>query len=207
VAPLATIRAARADLEGLAVLRREIQGGLGSADDQVREICLIAEALALAGSGAHAEAIEALVPLARGTLAVYRHYAILGALESAVAVGRDDVIDDVVSMVRALPPAAATPTIRAHADRFEALLAGRRGDVDHADSLLTRAAGLLAGVVRPFERAKVLLDHGELLAGSLRHSEAEALLREAADVFSALRAEPWRVRTERALAGEGAAAR
>jgi len=110
-------------------------------------------------------------------------------------------------VVRALPPAAATPTIRAHADRFDALLAARRGDLDHADRLLTRAAALLASVVRPFERAKVLLDHGELLAGSLRASEAAPLLREAADVFSGLRAGPWRLRAERALEGEGAARR
>jgi tetratricopeptide (TPR) repeat protein len=207
LAPLATIRAARGDREGLAVLQRQARAGLRSADDQVREICLIAEALTLAGSGAHAQALEALVPLARGTLAVYRHYALLGALESAVAVGREDVIEDMVAMVRALPAAAATPTIRAHGDRFEALLSGRGGDVGGADRLLTRAASLLAGVVRPFERAKVLLDHGELLAGSARSSEAQPLLREAADVFAALRAEPWRLRAERALEGEGAATR
>jgi class 3 adenylate cyclase/tetratricopeptide (TPR) repeat protein len=204
LAPLATIRAARGDLEGLAVLQRQAHAGVRSADDQVREICLIAEALALLGRGAHAEAIEMLVPLARGTLAVYRHYAILGALESALGLGRDDIIEETIAMVRALPPAGATPTIRAHADRFEALLAGRRGDLDGADRLLARAAGLLAGVVRPFERAKVLLDHGELLATSSRASEATPLLREAADVFSALRAEPWRLRAERALEGEGA---
>jgi class 3 adenylate cyclase/tetratricopeptide (TPR) repeat protein len=207
LAPLATIRAARGDLEGLAVLQRQAHAGVGSADSQVREICLIAEALALAGRGAHAEAIEVLVPLARGTLAVYRHYAILGALESALAIGRDDVIEDTIAMVRALPPAAATPTIRAHADRFDALLAARRGDVDGADRLLHRAAAQLASVVRPFERAKVLLDHGELLARSLRTSEASPLLREAADVFTALRAEPWRLRAERALEGEGAMTR
>jgi class 3 adenylate cyclase/tetratricopeptide (TPR) repeat protein len=207
LAPLATIRAARGDLEGLEVLQQQALAGVRSADDQVREICLIAEALALAGRGAHAEAVDVLVPLARGTLAVYRHYAILGALESAFALGREDLIEDTIAMVRALPPAAATPTIRAHADRFDALLAGRRGDIDRADRLLTAAAVLLAGVVRPFERAKVLLDHGELLAGALRASEAEPLLREAADVFAGLRAEPWRLRAERTLEGEGAAAR
>jgi hypothetical protein len=79
--------------------------------------------------------------------------------------------------------------------------------VDGADRLLHRAAAQLASVVRPFERAKVLLDHGELLARNLRTSEAAPLLREAADVFAALRAEPWRLRAERALEGEGAAAR
>jgi class 3 adenylate cyclase/tetratricopeptide (TPR) repeat protein len=205
--PLAIVRAARGDLEGLEVIRRAAHAGVQSADDQVREICLIAEGLALAGRGAHAEAIELLAPLARGTLASYRHYAILGVLENAHAVGREDLIEDTIEMVRSLPPAAARPTIRAHADRFEGLLAGRRGNVDAADRLLIRAAELLGRVGRPFERAKVLLDHGALLVANLRRLEGEALLREAADVFAALRAEPWRLRAERALEGEGAAAR
>jgi hypothetical protein len=198
--PLAIVRAARGDLEGLEVIRRAAQAGTQSADDQVREICLIAEGLALAGRGAHPEAIELLAPLARGTLASFRHYAILGVLESAHAEGREDLVEETIAMVRAMPPAAARPTIRAHADRFEGLLAGRRGDLDTADRLLTRAAALLAGVVRPFERAKVLLDHGELLDASLRVSEAAPLLREAADVFASLGAEPWRQRAEREAA-------
>jgi hypothetical protein len=107
-------------------------------------------------------------------------------------------------MVRGLTPVAAVPTIRAHADRFEALLAGRRGEIDHAGRLLTRASDLLGGVGRPFERAKVLLEHGELLMAALRVSEATALLREAADVFASLRAGTWRERAERALSGERA---
>jgi hypothetical protein len=109
-------------------------------------------------------------------------------------------------MVRALPPAAATPTMRAHADRFEALLAARGADVTEAERLLALAAGRLAAAGRPFERAKALVDHGELLAGAGRLTDAEPLLREAAGVFSDLRADPWRQRAERVLGREGAVA-
>jgi hypothetical protein len=131
---------------------------------------------------------------------------VLGALESALALGRHDAIEEMVAFIRDIPPAAAVPTIRAHADRFEALLLGRAGDIDAAERLLTRAAALLADVRRPFERAKVLLDHGELLAGAGRGADAEPRLREAERAFSDLRAEPWRRRAERALGREGAVA-
>jgi len=202
--PMVTVRAARGDRAGLDVILQAAHAGVRSADTQVREVCLIAEGLARAALGAHDEALELLAPLARRTMAVFRHSAILGVLESAVALGRDDIVAETLDMVRGLTPAASVPTIRAHADRFDALLAGRRGEIDHAGRLLTRAAELLGGAGRPFERAKVLLDHGELLMGNLRVSEATLLLREAADVFTSLRADPWRERAERALSGERA---
>jgi hypothetical protein len=94
--------------------------------------------------------------------------------------------------------------MRAHADRFEALLLARGGDLAEAERLLTRAATKLAESGRPFERAKALLDHGELLTGAGRLTDAEALVREAAGIFSDLRAQPWRERAERALGREGA---
>jgi tetratricopeptide (TPR) repeat protein len=203
---LSTVRAARGDLEGLEALDRHARGGLDSPDDQVREVCVIAHAGVLAARGEHAEAVELLAPLARRTLTSYRQQAVLAVLESALALGRRDVVQETVSMVRGLPPAAATPTLRAHADRFEALLLARGGDVAQAERLLTRAATRLAESGRPFERAKALLDHGELLAGAGRLTEAEPLLHEAAGIFSDLRAEPWRRRAERALGREGAVA-
>jgi hypothetical protein len=203
---LSVVRIARGDLDRLAVLEREAASGMDSADDQVREVCVVAYAGVLAARGEHAQAIELLAPLVRRTITSYRHQAVLGVLESAAALGRYEMIEETVAVVRRLPPALATPTIRAHADRFEALLTGRKGDVAQATRLLIRAEDLLAGVGRQFERAKALLDHGRLLTANLRMSEAEPLLREAGDVFSALRAEPWRVRAERALEGEGAAA-
>jgi class 3 adenylate cyclase/tetratricopeptide (TPR) repeat protein len=204
---LSTVRAARADLEGLEALDRHAKAGLDSADDQVRQVCVIAHAGVLAARGEHAEAIELLTPLARRTLTSYRQQAILGVLESALALGRHDVVQETVSMVGGLPPAAATPTMRAHADRFDALLLARGGDhLAAAERLLLRAATRLAESGRPFERAKALLDHGELLAAAGRLTDAEALLREAAGIFSDLRAEPWRQRAERALGREGAVA-
>jgi tetratricopeptide (TPR) repeat protein len=206
LATLSTVRAARGDREGLAVIESHAVAGLDSADDQVRDICAVAYACALAARGAHAEAIERLSPLMRRTLTAYRHQAIVGVLESALTLGRYDLIEETLAFVRGLAPAAATPTIRAHADRFEALLLSRNGDIGGAERLLTRAAALLAQSLRPFERAKAVLDHGEVLLAAGRLTDAEPLLREAAGIFSDLRAEPWRQRAERALGREGAIA-
>jgi class 3 adenylate cyclase/tetratricopeptide (TPR) repeat protein len=203
---LSTVRAARGDLDGLEVLDRHATAGLDSADDQIREVCVITHAGALAARGEHAKAIELLAPLARRTLTSYRQQAVLAVLESALALGRHDVVQETVTMVRELPPAAATPTMRAHADRFEALLLARSGDAAEAERLLMQAATKLAESGRPFERAKALLDHGELLVAGGRLTDAGPVLRDAAGIFSDLRAEPWRQRAERALGREGAVA-
>jgi hypothetical protein len=72
--------------------------------------------------------------------------------------------------------------------------------------LLAGVTTTLAEAGRPIERAKALLDHGELLDGAGRVTDAEPLLREAEGIFSDLRAEPWRQRAERALGREGAVA-
>jgi glycerate-2-kinase len=96
--------------------------------------------------------------------------------------------------------------MRAHADRFEALLLARSGDAAEAERLLIQAATKLAESGRPFERAKALLDHGELLVAAGRLTDAGPVLRDAAGIFSDLRAEPWRQRAERALGREGAVA-
>jgi hypothetical protein len=167
---------------------------------------VIAYAAALAGRGEHERALELFEPMVRRTITIYRDRAVLGVLESATALGREDVVEETVRFVRELAPGEAIPTIRAYGDRFAALLAARRGETDTALRLLARAAVTLRERGRVFERAKVLLEQGELLGAARRTAEAAPVLREARDVFADLRAEPWRERAERALGVEAGTA-
>jgi tetratricopeptide (TPR) repeat protein len=201
---LAVARRARGQFEALASLAEIVRDGLDAADPQSRECCRIAYALTLPERGRGAEALELLAPLLRDGVTPHRHLVLLAVLEIARDLGRDDLVAESIGYVRALPPAAATPTIRAHADHFAAHLAARDGDSAGAERLLGAAAAALSSSGRPFERAKVLLDHGELLADGGRDDEARALLAEARAGFEELGADPWIRRADRALMGAAA---
>jgi hypothetical protein len=90
----------------------------------------------------------------------------------------------------------ATPTIRAHADRFAGLTAESPAE---AERLLLRAASALQASRRPFERAKVLLDLGER-----RGEDGRDALAEARAILARLRATPWLERADRVLRGVAA---
>src|SRR5262249_35652534 len=66
--PMAAVRSARGDREGLDAILHAAHGGVESADAQVREVCVIAEGLVHAALGAHEPALERLAPLARSTI-------------------------------------------------------------------------------------------------------------------------------------------
>jgi tetratricopeptide (TPR) repeat protein len=188
LAPLAVIRAARGHRELLAELCAAARTGLEMDDRQARDSCTVAVAVAEAVTGAADEALARLHPMLSEPTA-FRAVALVTYLETARAQGRDDLVRETVAWVRQLPPAQATPTMRALADRFAALLAD---DGAEAERLFTRSVELLAEVGRPFERAKALLDHGERLGGRERLEEARA-------IFAGLGATPWAERADRAL--------
>jgi hypothetical protein len=190
IAPLAVIRAARGQTEPLAQVCAMARTGLDLDDRQARDSCTVAVAVGEVASGASNAALARLAPLLPETTALWQ-LALVIYLETADGQGRDDLVRDAVTAVRALPPAGATPTVRAYADRFSGRLAE---DPAEAEALFTRAADLLAGVGRPFERAKVLLDHAERLGDRDRLDEARA-------IFVTLDALPWIERCDQALAG------
>jgi class 3 adenylate cyclase/tetratricopeptide (TPR) repeat protein len=205
--PLAVIRSARGEIDALMTVERQAEFGAQSRDEQVRECCVIAQGVARAGRGAHEEAIALLEPLLTGTVTTYHQLAISTYLESALALGRDDLVAAGVAVVRTLPAAVATPTIRGYADRFEGLLAARAGDAAQAGALLTRAAATLRPAGRPFPLAKVLLEQAELLVAAGDPEAAEPLLREAREIFAELRAGPYSRRVEQAAAAPAEPAR
>ena len=98
-------------------------------------------------------------------------------------------------------------TLRAH-HRGRALLAAGQGDLDAALDA-SRAALVQAGrVEHPFERARTLLVHGEVLRRLRRRAAAREAAAEALATFEALGARLWaeRARSELARAGRPAEA-
>jgi tetratricopeptide (TPR) repeat protein len=195
----AAVLAGRGQAAELSTLAGIAATQLDSEDAQVRESCVIAYSIGRAEAGAREEAIELLLPVVRVSVTPHRQLAVLVLLESAWALGREDLVRETVAFVRGLPPAEAHPTLRSHADRFAGLIAAQAGDVAEAERLLESAAATLAGVGRPFERAKALLDLGELLG-----ADGRELLVAAHETFAELRATPLAERAERALAGAAA---
>jgi len=94
-------------------------------------------------------------------------------------------------MIDAYPPGKQPQFLQAHAMRFRARLADRRGDATDVNALFKGAAGLLREIAVPFYMAVTLLEHGEWLAREGRAADAAPLLDEAQGVFERLRATPW----------------
>lgn len=177
--PFAVIHSARGDLAALASVERQAELGTGSSHAQLRSICGTAKGVALAGRGAHEAAMAELEPYVRRPVTPYHQLALSTFLESALALGREDAVRGALAVVGALPPAAVTPTVRSQLQRFEGLLAARAGDAEAGARHLADAVATVRPVGRPFPLAKVLLEHGELLAATGDSEGAEEALREA----------------------------
>ena len=94
-------------------------------------------AVAEAHAGDSAAALDRLAPIAQA-LTSFRDLGVLSLLEAAREQGRDDLVRETVDWIHALAPAAAIPTLRAHADRFAA---GLTADPVECDRLLARSSG------------------------------------------------------------------
>ncbi len=106
------------------------------------------------------------------------------AIEAALALGEQAAIDELEAFVAALPPARATPLLRAGRARLLAEQAHRRGDAESADRLELEAIDLLRTVdARPL-LAKALLDRAR------RRDDADALT-EARSIYEELGATRW----------------
>jgi class 3 adenylate cyclase/tetratricopeptide (TPR) repeat protein len=113
------------------------------------------------------------------------------ALEAAFAIDDLGTVDDLLATIEAYPPGVQPQFLQAHAMRFRARLADRRGNVPGVDALFKGAAGLFREIAVPFYMAVTLLEHGEWLAREGRTGDAGPLLHEAREVFERLLAKPW----------------
>jgi class 3 adenylate cyclase/tetratricopeptide (TPR) repeat protein len=163
------------------------------ADLQDRTGYLAGDALVSNAEGNHERALEAAMACVEVPLTSTSKIGWEEALVAAHALGRDDVVRDIVGRVDRMAPGELPPTLRAHAIRFRALLG------EEPDQRFRTAAAAFReyGVVLP--AAKVQAEHAEWLLREGRAEEAEQLLTEARDVFERLGARPWLDRIDAAL--------
>jgi class 3 adenylate cyclase/tetratricopeptide (TPR) repeat protein len=109
------------------------------------------------------------------------------ACEAALALDEREKLNELVSLVDALPPGRATHFLRAHLLRFRAHLVHG----DESDRFFRGSLGLFQELTMPFPLAVVQLEYAEWLADAGRADDATPLLAEALATFERLGATPW----------------
>lgn len=192
--PVARIQAGRGDVDAVRrtlALATELSG---SQNVEWGHVAQVARAIALRFLGDDEEVLETAMPVATGPAGVAnedRREAYVEAGLSALELGDEAVLRQLIEFVDELPPALRSPLLRSAAARLEGLLAARNGDGKTADERLAAATRELDDVEAPFNRAQVLLEHAEVLGSNGRENEAAELLAEARVLFGQLGARPW----------------
>jgi class 3 adenylate cyclase/tetratricopeptide (TPR) repeat protein len=165
---------------------REIAGELRDSayiDQRVSaEIVLARDALE---RGVPNEALELMRRASRqeaGKESVEEAYAL--AVEAAILLGDDGAIAELTEFVAGLPPAGATPQLRACRARLEAEQAHRSGDRDGAERFEMEAIALLRSIAARPQLAQTLLEQAR------RRADPEALA-EARVIYAELGATRW----------------
>jgi DNA-binding CsgD family transcriptional regulator len=91
------------------------------------------------------------------------------------------------------------PWSRAVAARCQGLVLAARGELDAAAAALERSLTAHDDCLMPFERARTLLVHGQILRRLKRKRDARLALEEARELFDGLGAEPWVARIDSEL--------
>jgi tetratricopeptide (TPR) repeat protein len=130
---------------------------------------------------------------------------VVTAVEAAFGMGDLAKVEELLDMVRSLPPGRRTPFLEAHSSRLGARLSALRDDGGDVASGFKGAIGLFREIGVPFWMAVTLLEHGEWLTGQDRADDATTSLTEAREIFERLEARPWLERLERVGEPEAAA--
>jgi tetratricopeptide (TPR) repeat protein len=146
------------------------------------------------------EALAASELLGAG-VSVDTKIALSEALESALALGRLDAVEELVKRIDAIPPGKRPPFLWAQSARFRARLAAARGEHDGVEQGVKTAAAIFREHGLTFHLAATELEHGEWLTGQGREEEAEPILAEAREIFERLEATPWLERADAARPG------
>ena len=113
------------------------------------------------------------------------------AIEAAVASGELDRAERLVVRVEEQAERTGIPWSRAVAARGRGLLLAARGDLEDAAAALERAVVEHDACPMPYERARTLLVHGQVLRRLKRKREARIALDAAAEMFAELGADAW----------------
>jgi tetratricopeptide (TPR) repeat protein len=175
-----------------------------SADVQEIATCATGRAVMHRARGRDGEALaaarESLALLEdTGPAAEQAKEAFVAGLDAALSLNDLEAVEELLGMIEAYPPGKQPQFLQAHAMRFRARLADRRGDSTDVGSLFKGAAGLFREIAVPFYMAVALLEHGEWLEREGQADAAKPLLDEAREVFERLRAKPWLERLGQAV--------
>jgi class 3 adenylate cyclase/tetratricopeptide (TPR) repeat protein len=162
----------------------------------VRAMVALAEGDAARSLRLADEALRSREQLGPGSQGVRAGFVV--ALESAFALGNQAKVEELLEIVRSMPPGVLPPVLKAQLERFNARVAAVRGEVQAVESGLIAAAGMFRELGVVFSLAVTLLEYGEWLVRQGRREEAEPLLEEARMVFERLQATPWLDRLGRA---------
>jgi predicted ATPase/class 3 adenylate cyclase len=158
------------------------------------------EAFLLLAESRPADAIDPADDVLASSLGIGHWAATAGlevGLEVAAAVGGNEKVDELLSLIELTPPGHLNPHMRAIGARFGARRAALQGDSVTASAGFVAAAELFQEMERPFDLAVVQLEHAEWLTAEGRVEEAAAPAAEAREIFERLRATPWIERLER----------
>jgi tetratricopeptide (TPR) repeat protein len=182
----------RGDLEAAAASRSLFHGAEESADLQERAEGRYEEALA---SAKEAFAIRGMMGIGHEAV----KDAFVEGIEAALAAGRLDDAEEMLTTVEELPPGRLPQYVEAHARRFRSRIAMiGHGAPPSIEQGLKNAAGMFREMAVPFWMAVTLLEHGEWLIQQDRGAESKPFLDEAREVFDHLEAAPWLARLARA---------
>jgi tetratricopeptide (TPR) repeat protein len=116
--------------------------------------------------------------------------ALVTAFEAAFIMGDEAKVDELLGLLERTAPGDLTPFLRATGARFGARRAALSSN-GAAAAGFAAAADIFRQLEMPFDRALVLLEHAEWLAGENRAEETAALAAEAREIFERLRAVPY----------------
>ncbi|MBV9524277.1 MAG: hypothetical protein JOZ46_00525, partial [Candidatus Dormibacteraeota bacterium] len=202
----------RGDLAGARRLLDENGPRLAGAHTEMRGDHLAAQAVLANAEGRYQDALDAAEPALRMCLEhnfpIPARRALVQAVDAAFALGREDTVRDLVSLVRTHYRPGRQPGVDAHIQRWEARLAERGGDDAVVVNNFKRAAAAFGELHRPFWLAVTRLELAEWLAAHGRHAEAAAVLDDAEAAFQQLGAQPWlqRASTARTRSAAGTTA-
>jgi len=126
---------------------------------------------------------------------------LIEAADAAVALNRDDKVEELVALVRGRYRPGRQPSIDAHIILLEAWLAMRRGEAVETAANFKRALDAFAELTRPFWVAVTQLRFAEWLHDQGRANEADDMLVQARSAFARLGAKPWIERVDAAAQG------
>jgi class 3 adenylate cyclase/tetratricopeptide (TPR) repeat protein len=155
---------------------------------------LIAEAIVARAEGRFEDAIEAgrrAFDLSRSIFQLhYAAEAFVEATEAALDMGDLDTARQIIRTVEGLEPIQHRPSLDAQTLRLRARLA-QMERATGADSLFREATAAFRRLKLRFWLAVTLLEHATQLIHADRSADAEPLLAESAQLFTALDAQPW----------------